>query len=135
MPVKKLDLGKAIEREYIEPKVNGKQVDRPGEEGIKLKKGANGKLFELRLKEKLAMEDEKILENVKLGMTAEEVIKAVGNPDSIIEWYSGNLKYKYGDVWIVIENGAVTCLVDAKYFEKYWGRSDYQSRNPRAIYR
>lgn len=135
MPVKKLDLAKAIEREHIEPKVKGKQVDRLGEEGIELKKGANDKLFELRLKEKLAAEDERILENVKLGMTAEEVIKAVGNPDSMVEWYSGNLKYKYGDVWVVIESGAVTCLVDAKYFEKYWGRSDYQNRNPRAIYK
>jgi hypothetical protein len=135
MPAKKLNVAKAIEREYIEPKLNEKQADRPREEEIKLKKGPNGKLFELRLKEKLAKEDERILENVKLGMTAEEVVAAVGNPDSVIEWYPGNLKYKYGDVWIVIEDGAVTCLVDARYFEKYWGRSDYQSRNPRAIYK
>lgn len=135
MPVKKLDLAKAIEREHIEPKAKGKQVDRPGEEEIKLRKGADGKLFELRLKEKLAAKDEKILENVKLGMTVEEVIKAAGNPDSMIEWYAGNLKYKYGDVWVVIESGAVSCLVDAKCFEKYWGRNDYQNRNPRAIYK
>jgi len=135
MRLKKLDLAKSIEREHIEPKVKGKQVDRPGEEGIELKKGADGKLFELRLKEKLTMQDQRIIETAKLGMTAEEVIKAVGNPDSMIEWYSGNLKYRYGDVWVVIESGVVSCLVDAKYFEKYWGRSDYQSRNPGAIYK
>lgn len=134
MAAKKLDLGKAVEREHSEPKLDGEKWRRPGEERIRLKIGANGKPFEVRLKEQLAMEDEKaVLENVKLGMKPEEVIKVAGNPDSIIEWYSGNLKYKYGSLWVVIEAGVVTCLVHAKYFEKYWGRSDYQNRNPRAI--
>jgi hypothetical protein len=136
MAAKKLDLAKAIEREHEEPKLNEGQESRPGEKMMRLRKAADSKLFEIRLKEKLIGENERlILENVKLGMTPEEVIEAAGNPDSAFEWYSGNLKYKYGSLWVVIENGAVTCIVHAKYFEKYWGKSDYQNRNPMAIYK
>jgi hypothetical protein len=32
-----------------------------------------------------------------------------------------------------MENGAVTCLVRSKDFEEYWGRSDYERENPKAI--
>ncbi len=73
------------------------------------------------------------MKNVELGMTPDEVIKISGKPRYIIEWYTGNLKYNYGNVWVVMENGTVTCLVRSEHFEEYWGKSDYERDNPRAI--
>ena len=90
--------------------------------------------IEVRLKTKSDVENIKPgVKNVELGMTPGEVIKVAGKPRYIIEWYTGNLKYNYGNVWVVMENGAVTCLVRSKHFEEYWGKSDYEKDNPRAI--
>lgn len=136
MTAKKLDLGKAIEREHSEPQLTKDGESRPSEEAINLSLSSNAATFEMRLKIKSAEEQEKFIgEKIKLGMTPEEVMRVAGNPDSIIEWYSGNLKYKYGNLWVVIEDEVVTCLVQSKHFEKYWGRSDYKKRNPSAIYK
>lgn len=136
MTAKKLDLGKAIEREHSEPQLTEDGESRPSEEAINLNISSIAETFEMRLKIKSAEEHEKLIgEKVKLGMTSEEVMRVAGNPDSTFEWYSGNLKYKYGNLWVVIEDEVVTCLVQAKHFEKYWGRSDYKKRNPSAIYK
>jgi len=90
--------------------------------------------IEVRLKTKSDMENIKPdVKNIELGMTPDEVIKVAGSPRYIVEWYTGNLKYNYGNVWVVIENGAVTCLVRSKHFEEYWGKSDYERKNPTAI--
>lgn len=136
MTAKKLDLAKAIEREHSIQQLTEVGESTPSEEVINLSLSSNAATFEMRLKMKSAEEYEKFIgEKVKLGMTPEEVMRAAGNPDSIIEWYSGNLKYKYGNLWVVIEDDVVTCLVQAKDFEKYWGRSDYKKRNPSALYK
>ena len=127
MSAKKLDLEKALKRERYEPRLKGRPAAKLPTENIDRKKVRNSQSFEVRLKSKLDVK------NVELGMIPDEVIKVAGKPRYIVEWYTGNLKYNYGNVWVVIENGAVTCLVRAKDFEEYWTRSDYQSRNPRAI--
>ena len=90
--------------------------------------------IEVRLKTKSDVENIKPdVKNVELGMTPDEVIKIAGKPRYINEWYTGNLKYNYGNVWVVMENGTVTCLVRSEHFEEYWGKSDYERKNLRAI--
>jgi len=141
MPAKRIDMEKAIERERREPKLKAPQPGRPSEDRIKRKSPANNLSFEIRLKTKSRMEEEipleeniqPYVENIEIGMTPDDVIKAVGKPQVMFEWYAGNVKYNYGDVWVVIENGTVSCLVLDKFFEKYWGRGDYQSQNPVAL--
>lgn len=134
MSTKKLYLEKALERERLEPELKDRQIGEPpmgntGEEKVK-----NSQSFEVRLKTKSDVKNIKPdVKNVELGMTPDEVIKIAGKPRYIIEWYTGNLKYNYGNVWIVMENGAVTCLVRSKHFEEYWGKSDYERENPKAI--
>jgi hypothetical protein len=130
MSAKKLDLGKAIERERSEPKLSEEQASKQAEE----KKDKNSQPFEIRLKSELVEEKIDVAAmKIKIGMAADKVIKAAGKPHSTFEWYAGNLKYNYGNVWVVMENGVVTCLVHDKHFEKYWGLDDYRQRNPGAI--
>ena len=134
MSAKKLDLGKAVKRELYEPKLKGRQAVRRVIENIDREKVKNAQSFKKRLKSKLDVKNLKLdVENIELGMTPDEIVKVAGRPRYIVEWYTGNMKYNYGKVWVVIENGVVTCLVRAKDFEEYWGRSDYQSINPKAI--
>lgn len=140
MPAKRIDMEKAIERERREPKLKAPQHGQSSGDRIKRKSPANALSFEIRLKTKPRMEEKPLeeniqpyVENIEIGMTPDEVIKAVGKPQVVLEWYAGNVKYNYGDVWVVIENGAVSCLVLDKFFEKYLGRSDYQSQNPAAL--
>ncbi len=134
MSTKKLYLEKALEKERLEPILKrlptGKLSMGNADEG-KVKKSQS---FEVRLKTMSDVENIKPdVKKVELGMTPDEVIKTAGTPHYIIEWYAGNLKYNYGSVWVVMENGAVTCLVRSKYFEEYWGKSDYERENPKAI--
>jgi len=134
MSTKELNLEKALERERLEPELKGPPAGEHPAENTDQEKIKNSQSFEVRLKN--MSELEKIMPDVKkveLGMTPDEVIKIAGTPSYIIEWYSGNVKYNYGNVWVVMENGAVTCLVRSKHFEEYWGRNDYQRENPRAI--
>ena len=140
MPAKRIDMEKAIERERREPKLKAPQHGQSSGDRIKRKSPVNALSFEIRLKTKSRMEEKPLeenirpyMENIEIGMTPDGVIKAVGKPQVVLEWYAGNVKYNYGDVWVVIENGTVSCLVLDKYFEKYWGRSDYQSQNPAAL--
>jgi hypothetical protein len=134
MSTKKLNLGKALERERSEPKLKGRKTGRLPLEDADKEKVKNPKYFEVRLKKKPDVENAlPDVKNVELGMTLDEVIQVAGKPKYIIEWYTGNLKYNYGNIWVVIENGAVTCLVRSKHFEEYWGRSDYEREKPKAI--
>ncbi len=134
MSAKKFNLEKALERERCEPKLKGRQTANLPTENANQEKVKNSQSYEVRLKTKSDVENIKPdVKNVELGMTADEVIKVAGSPRYIIEWYTGNLKYNYGNSWVIIENGAVTCLVRSKNFEEYWGRSDYERENPKAI--
>jgi hypothetical protein len=127
MSVKKFNLEKALERERCEPKLKARQTAKLPMENTDWEKVNNSQSYEVRLKTKSDVK------NVELGMTQDEVIKVAGSPHYIIEWYTGNLKYNYRNSWVVIENGAVTCLVRSKDFEEYWGRNDYERENPKAI--
>jgi len=134
MSTKKLNLEKALERERYEPKLKGRQTGKYPTENASREKVKNSQSFEVQLKTKSDLENIKPdVKNVELGMTPDEVIKVAGSPRYIIEWYTGNLKYNYGNLWVVMENGAVTCLVRSKHFEEYWGKSDYERENPKAI--
>ena len=134
MSSKKLNLEKALERERCEPKLKGRQTAILPMENTDWEKVNNSQFYEVRLKTKSDVENIKPdVENIELGMTPDEVIKVAGNPHYIIEWYTGNLKYDYRNSWVIIENGAVTCLVHSKDFEEYWGRNDYERENPKAI--
>lgn len=134
MPSKKIDLREAIKRERSEPKIKSKTVKETGEKKEGQKEIKSEQPFDIRLKTGSADEITKLdVKNVEVGMTEDEVMRVAGKPSLTIEWYSGNLKYKYGNVWVVFENGIVTCLVHARHFEKYWSRHDYQDRNPKAL--
>ncbi len=134
MSGKKIDLREAIKREFSEPKIKSKSFNETVEKKEEQKEIKSEQPFDIRLKKESTDEIIKLdVKNVELGMTEDDVIKVTGKPSLTIEWYSGNLKYKYGNVWVVFENGLVTCLVRAKHFEKYWSRQDYQSRNPKAM--
>lgn len=134
MSTKKLNLEKALERERFEPELKGRPTSKLPMENTNQEKVKNSHSFEVRLKTKSDVENIKPdVKNVELGMTPDEVIKVAGKPRYIIEWYTGNLKYNYGNLWVVMENGAVTCLVRSKHFEEYWGKSDYERENPKAI--
>ncbi len=136
MPGKKIDLRESIKRERSEPKLISKSFKETEEKKEGQKEIKSEQPFDIQLKIKSTDEIIKLdVKNVELSMTEDEVIKVAGKPSLTIEWYSGNLKYKYGNVWVVFENGSVTCLVRAKHFEKYWSRHDYQDRNPRALIR
>jgi hypothetical protein len=134
MPSKKIDLRESIQRERAEPKIRSKSFNETVEKKEEQKEIKSEQPFDIRLKKESTDEIIKLdVKNVELGMTEDEVIKVTGKPSLTNEWYSGNLKYKYGNVWVVFENGLVTCLVRAKHFEKYWSRHDYQDRNPKAL--
>jgi hypothetical protein len=134
MSTKKLNLEKALERERLEPELKGLPDGEHPMENTDQEKVKNPQSFEVRLKTMSEVENIKPdVKKIELGMAPDEVIKIAGTPRYIIEWYAGNLKYNYGNVWVVMENGAVTCLVRSKHFEEYWGRNDYQRENPTAI--
>jgi hypothetical protein len=134
MPSKKIDLRESIQKELSEPKIRSKSHKEPEEKKAEQKEIKSEHPYDIRLKATSSDEIIKLdVKNIELGMTEDEVIKAAGKPSFTFEWYSGNLKYKYGNVWVVFENGLVTCLVRAKHFEKYWSRHDYQDRNPKAL--
>ncbi|MFZ4465276.1 MAG: hypothetical protein ACOYN5_15630 [Bacteroidales bacterium] len=74
----------------------------------------------------------KAINNIRLGMTPAEVKQVCGIPRST-EDCSGNLYYNYGAVWVIIENGIVTCVVDARDFGTCQSRSYYITFKARLI--
>ncbi len=69
--------------------------------------------------------------NVRLGMLPEEVKRVCGDPRSTVGYGGSNIKYNYGDVWVVFENGIVSVMVIANVFKSYYDRDDYE-RHERA---
>ncbi|PJA28247.1 MAG: hypothetical protein CO189_04905 [candidate division Zixibacteria bacterium CG_4_9_14_3_um_filter_46_8] len=55
------------------------------------------------------------IDNIELGMTREEVISLIGKPR--VQSKNGHLNY--GKVWVMIESGVVSCIIDAKCFRYY----------------
>lgn len=72
------------------------------------------------IKEDIKRKTTVAVQNVVIGMTRAEVINLVGPPRA---QYSDHLNY--GNVWVVIENGVVTILVDSRCFKNYYGRAEY----------
>jgi len=72
----------------------------------------------VRTKTKLA------LENLRLGMTPEQVIRVLGKPLKKVQ-HHGNPRLNYGLVWVVFSNGKASCLVKAKQFKPHLNCRDY----------
>lgn len=133
MSAKKLDLEKAIERELNKPKIiDSKQPADSDEVNIKRSKNLKGNLSD-EIKNGKRLEPDSVVRKIDLGITPEKVVKIAGKPDSVVDWYAGNLRYQYGRIWIVIEDGKVTCMVHDEHFEKYWNRKKYQEWKPEAL--
>ena len=66
------------------------------------------------------------VQNVEIGMTTDEVIKLVGQPRSKAYPYE---HLNYGNVWVIIDNGLVTILVDSRCFQQHMQRNHYLSTN------
>jgi len=78
---------------------------------------AFGKMDELeKVKFSIKSKAKTAIENIELGMTTKEVIKFAGEPRS--RSYCGSLNY--GDVWVVIESGVVSCIVKSQQFTDCW---------------
>lgn len=68
------------------------------------------------------------VQNVEIGMTKQEVINLLGAPRSTAPYYD---HLNYGNVWVIIESGIVTTLVDARCFVNVYRRQEYfNSANP-----
>lgn len=136
MAPKTLDVEKAVNREHHEPKLRGKKRVIHGSHRTEGPGVSNRRPFEIRLKKRAGGEDIALtLASIDLGMTPDEVIEVAGKPSAIDDWYTGNLRFNYGNVWIVIEKGVVTCLVHGEYYRKYWSRNDYEASAPEAIFK
>jgi hypothetical protein len=64
------------------------------------------------------------LQNVKRGMTLAQVLKIAGPPDEKVE-VKGDPRFRYGIVWLIFENGRVTCAVKQPHFRPKMGCRDY----------
>lgn len=72
----------------------------------------------VRKKTKLA------LENLRFGMTPEQVVRVLGKPFKKV-LHHGNPRLNYGFVWVVFSNGKASCLVKAKHFKPHLSCRDY----------
>lgn len=82
-----------------------------------------------KVKEDIKRKTTIAVQNVEIGMTRDEVIRLIGQPR--IPSPSPYEHLNYGNVWVVIENGLVTILVDSRCFEGAWRRGQYfQYFNP-----
>jgi len=133
MSAKKLELKKAIERELSEPKIiESKKAADFDVANVKQDESTDGN-FSKEIENGKRLEADSVVRKIDLGIKAGEVVKIAGKPDSVVDWYSGNLRYQYGRIWIVIEDGKVTCIVHDEHFEKYWNRKKYQEWRPEAL--
>ncbi len=69
----------------------------------------------------------KAYNNVRLGMTPNEVIQVCGNPRSTDD--CSGINYNYGSVWVMFEGGIVRAVVDAKDFERCGDVSYHKMQN------
>lgn len=87
---------------------------------------AFGKMDELeKVKFDIKSKAKAAVDNIELRMTYQEVIKFAGEPRSI--------SYKnlnYGNVWVIIEDGVVNCIVKAEIFQSYLYCVNYRKDYP-----
>ena len=114
----------------LQKKLTSGQVDLV--ENARIKRHQTfGKISELeKIKEEITHKTQLAVENVELLMTPEEVEMLIGQPRSKVYY---NKNWNYGKVWIVFENGLVSCIVRADCFRSRRDRYDYESYNPQAI--
>jgi len=73
----------------------------------------------------------KAVNNVRIGMTPDEVRQVCGSPRSVDE--CSGLNYNYGSVWVLFEAGVVKGVIDSKDFERCRSVSGYKLHNARFI--
>ncbi len=73
-----------------------------------------------RIKQDIRQKTYIAVQNVEIGMTKDEVIKLCGPPRSTVYHH-----LNYGNVWVVIENGVVVLLVDARCFRDHLRKDMY----------
>jgi hypothetical protein len=92
------------------------------------RKEAFDKIDELeRIKLDIRAKTKVAIGNVELGMTKEEVIRVAGRPRSIGRDEVKNCEYNYGNVWVILESGVVSCIVSAEVYSNYTPCSWYRS--------
>ncbi|TRZ78010.1 MAG: hypothetical protein D4R93_00895 [Deltaproteobacteria bacterium] len=66
--------------------------------------------------------------NIELGMTPQEVLTLIGTPRTQTKnIYPGDLRFNYGNVWIVFESGVVSCMVWGDIFQNDATCSHYRA--------
>ncbi|MBU1183778.1 MAG: hypothetical protein KJ663_01195 [Proteobacteria bacterium] len=94
---------------------------------------AFGKMDELeKVKFDIKSKAKTAIQNLERGMTPQEVIKFAGEPRSKVS-HGSDLKYNYGNVWVVIESGVVSCIVKAEAFVDVRDCDGYKIINRNAI--
>ncbi|MDO9228402.1 MAG: hypothetical protein Q7U03_02435 [Syntrophales bacterium] len=90
---------------------------------------AFGKMDELeKVKYEIKSKSKAAVDNVELGMTREEVIKFAGKPRSTTA-----TDLNYGNVWVIIEYGVVSCIVKAEVFGKWASCHAYRQFSSYAV--
>jgi hypothetical protein len=69
----------------------------------------------------------KALENIQRGMTPKQVIGVAGMPDKRVE-SNKDLRLNYGIIWVIFENGKVTCVVKDVHFRPKFRCRDYSEQ-------
>lgn len=74
-----------------------------------------------RIKQDIKQKSYMAVQNIEIGMTRDEVIRLCGPPRG-----EKGEHLNYGNVWVIIEHGIVTLLVDARCFGFHgWARENY----------
>lgn len=73
------------------------------------------------IEEKIKTATRTARENIRIGMTPDEVIKVCGKPRAIDytpeKTYGEQPHYNYGDVWVLFESGVVAIVLKASVFQ------------------
>jgi hypothetical protein len=79
-----------------------------------------------KIKQDIKQKTYMAVQNVEIGMTKDEVKKICGPPRATAFPYD---HLNYGNVWVIVENGVVTILVDSRCFQST-NRRDHYFMNP-----
>jgi hypothetical protein len=101
--------------EVIKARVDRKEAFERIDELEKIK-------FDIKEKTRIAVK------NIELRMTPQEVIKVAGQPRSkSFDLLSmGFVHLNYGNVWVIIEGGVVSCIIRAEAYSLGWACESYR---------
>jgi len=90
---------------------------------------AFGKMDELEKIKYEIRSKSKSVENIELGMKPQEVLGLIGTPRTQDQHYldKDNLRFNYGNIWIVFESGVVSCIVRGDIFDNNMDCSFYRN--------